>query len=144
MTSKTYEATLHRDGSVCFIPVPFDPKAVFGKIRAPVMVTLNGYSYQSTIAAMGGVTCIPFRRSHRKAAGLEGSETLEVRLDLDLTDRAVAPPDALAALMTADDREAWARLSVTRQKEHAEMIDGARRTETRARRIEATIAALRR
>ena len=39
MPSKTYNTTIVRDGSVCFIPVSFDPRAVFGKTRAPVKVT---------------------------------------------------------------------------------------------------------
>ena len=50
---KTFRATIVRDGSACFIPVPFDPRPVFGKVRAPVEVTLNGYTYRSTIASMG-------------------------------------------------------------------------------------------
>jgi hypothetical protein len=38
---------------MCFIPVTFDPRSVFGKLRVPVKVTVNGYTYRSTIAAMG-------------------------------------------------------------------------------------------
>ena len=81
MVTKTFKTTVVRDGPMCFIPVTFDPKAVFGKVRAPVKVTLKGYTYRSTIAAMGGPPCIPLRRSNREAAGLNGGETLEVRLD---------------------------------------------------------------
>jgi Domain of unknown function (DUF1905) len=83
VVTKTFKTTVVRDGSMCFIPITFDSKAVFGKVRAPVKVTLNGYTYRSTIAAMGGPPCIPLRRSNREAAGLEGNETLEVRLELD-------------------------------------------------------------
>ena len=94
MPSKTFKTTIHRDGSMCFIPVPFDPKPVFGKVRAPVRVTLNGYSFRSTIAAMGGPPCIPLRKSNREAAGLEGGETMEVRLDLDTDARMLITPPA--------------------------------------------------
>ena len=45
MTSKTFKATIVRDGSICFIPLAFDSKAVFGKVRVPVKVTLNGYTH---------------------------------------------------------------------------------------------------
>jgi len=55
MSPQTITVQIYRDGAMCFIPVPFDPKAVFGKVRALVKVTLNGYTYRSTIAAMGGV-----------------------------------------------------------------------------------------
>ena len=39
-----FKAVLVVDGPACFIPLPFNPKAVFGKVRAPVKVTLNGYT----------------------------------------------------------------------------------------------------
>ena len=83
MAAKTFKAKVFRDDPMCYIEVPFDPKAVFGKVRAPVKVTVNGYSYRSTLAAMGGPVCIPLRRSHREAAGLEGGEVVSVRLELD-------------------------------------------------------------
>src|SRR5436190_1434803 len=92
MASKTYKTKIHRDESMCYIPVPFDPKPVFGQVRAPVKVTVNGYTYRSTIAAMGGTVCIPLRKSNREAAGLEGNESVEVRLDLDTDKREVKPP----------------------------------------------------
>ena len=69
MPAKTIRVQIVRDGSMCFVPVPFDPKPLFGKVRAPVRVTLNGYTYRSTIAAMGETVCIPLRRSNREAAG---------------------------------------------------------------------------
>src|SRR5262249_17728685 len=46
MSSQTITVQIYRDGAMCFIPVPFDPKAVFGMVRAPVKVTLNGYRYR--------------------------------------------------------------------------------------------------
>lgn len=80
MPSKTYKTEIVCEGSMYYIPVPFDPKPVFGKVRAPVSVTVNGYTYRSTIAPMDGVTCIPLRKSNREAAGLEGGETVTVTL----------------------------------------------------------------
>lgn len=60
MVAKTFKVTLFRDDGVCFIPIPFDPKPIFGKVRVAVRVTLNGYTYRSTIAAMG--FAFPFAR----------------------------------------------------------------------------------
>lgn len=137
MPTKTFKTTIVRDGSMCFIPVPFDPAPVFGKVRAPVTVTLNGYTYRSTIASMGNGPCIPLRRSNREAAGLEGNETLDVRLDLDTETREVTPPaDFVRALKTAPPAwERWQELSFSHQREHVEAIEGAKKAETRARRI---------
>ena len=145
MVTKTFKTTIVRDGSMCFIPVTFDPKTVFGRVRAPVKVTLNGYTYRSTIAAMGGPPCIPLRRSNREAAGLDGGETLEVRLDLDTDTREVTPPvDFLKALKMAPPAwHRWRELSYSHQREYAESVEGAKKAETRARRIEAAVRAIR-
>jgi hypothetical protein len=146
LRSKTFKTTIYRNGGICFIPLGFDPTPVFGKVRAPVRVTLNGYTYRSTIAVMGGPPCIPLRKSHREAAGLEGGETLDVRLDLDLEKREVKPPadlvKALKAAPPAWDR--WRELSYSHQREYAEAIADAKKPETRARRIAGAVRAVRR
>lgn len=144
LPSKTFKARIVRNGSMCFIPLTFDPKAVFGKVRAPVKVTLNGYTYRSTIAAMGGPPCLPLRKANREAAGLEGGETIDVRLDLDTEKRVVVPPADLrrALKATRGATARWNTLSYSHQKEHVEAIDSAKKPETRARRIEAAIRIL--
>jgi len=138
--TRTFKATIVRDGSICYIPLTFDPKPVFGKSRAPVKVTLNGYTFRSTIAAMGGPACIPLRKSHREAAGLEGGESIQVRLDLDTEPRVVKPPaDLVKALKAASAWDRWQELSFTHQREHVEAIEEARKPETRTRRIEKAV-----
>jgi hypothetical protein len=142
--TKTFKATIVRDGSMCYIPLTFDPKPVFGKIRAPVKVTLNGYMFRSTIAAMGGPAFIPLRKSNREAAGLEGTETLEVRLEFDTDIRTVKPPaDLVRALKAASAWERWQDLSFTHQREHVEAIEDAKKPETRVRRIERAVQMIR-
>ena len=142
--SKTFTVTIARNEWGCYIPLTFDPKSVFGKTRAPVRVTLNGYTYRSTVAAMGGPACLPLRRSHAEAAGIEGGETLEVRLVLDTEPREVTPPSdlvkALKAAPPAWDR--WRELSYSHQREHAEAIESAKKPETRTRRIENAVRAV--
>jgi hypothetical protein len=144
MTAKTFRTTVYRDGSICFIPIAFDPRAVFGKVRAPVKVTLNGHSFRSTIAAMGGSVFIPLRKSNREAARLEGNETLQVKLELDEDKRDVTPPKdfvkALKAAPPAWDR--WRELSFTHRREHVEALEGAKKPETRARRLDAAVRAI--
>lgn len=144
MKKKTYRTTLLRDGSMCAIPVPFDPRTVFGKVRAPVVVTLDGYSFRSTIAAMGGECFIPLRKSHREAAGLEGDETLSVTLALDEGPRTVQPPADLARALKAIPLawERWRELSYTHQREYAEAVQEAKKDETRLRRIESAVRAI--
>jgi hypothetical protein len=144
MGSKVVKVKIFREGSMCFVPVPFDPKAVFGMVRAQVKVTLNGYTYRSTIASMGGEVCIPLRKSNREAAGIEGGETIAVKIELDTDQREIKPPNdftkALKAAPPAWDR--WQELSFTHQREHVEAIEGAKKLETRARRIDAAVRAI--
>jgi hypothetical protein len=144
MTSKVVKIKIVREGSMCYVPVPFDPKAVFGMVRAPVKVTLNGYTYRSTIAAMGGAVCIPLRKSNREAAGLEGGETLDVKIELDTEKREIQPPEdlikALKATPPAWDR--WRELSFTHQREYVEAIEGSKKPETRVRRVESVVRAI--
>lgn len=145
LASKTFKTTLLRDGAMSAIPVPFDPKPVFGKVRAPVRVTLNGYTFRSTIAAYGDSFLIPFRTSNREAAaGLEGTETIEVTLELDTEKREVKPPaDLVKALKAAPPAwERWRELSFSHQREYAEAVEGAKKPETRTRRIESAVRAI--
>src|SRR5438105_2805226 len=126
MVSKTFRTNIVREGSSCFIPLTFDPKTVFGQVRVPVQVTLNGHTYRSTIAALGGSPCIPLRKTHREAAGLEGGETIDVRLDLDTEKREIAPPADFVEALKAKPQawERWRGLSYTRQPLcHADLGD---------------------
>ena len=136
MATKTFRATIVRNEGMCYIPLTFDPKAVFGKIRAPVTVTLNGYTFRSTIAAMGGPPCIPLRKSNQTAARLDGIDTIDVRLDLDIEPRVVKPPaDLVKALKAASAWDRWQELSFTHQREHVEAVEEAKKPDTRIRRI---------
>lgn len=144
MASRTFSATVVLEGSNGYIPLPFDPKEVFGQVRAPVRVTLNGYTYRSTIAVMGGPPCIPLRKSNREAARLKGGETLEVHVELDAQPRVVEPPpDLMKALKASPPAwRAWGELSYTHQREHVEAVEEAVQPDTRARRIEKAVKAL--
>ncbi|HEX2340712.1 MAG TPA: YdeI/OmpD-associated family protein [Vicinamibacterales bacterium] len=146
MSSKTFKTTIVREGSMCYIPVSFDARTVFGKVRAPVKVTLNGYTYRSTIASMGGTVCVPLRKSNREAAGLEGGETTQVKLELDTEKREVKPPaDLVRALKSAPGAwDRWQDLSYSHQREHVQAIEEAKKPETRARRLERAVRAVRR
>ncbi len=123
---------------MCYIPLAFDPKAIFGKTRVPVKVTVNGYTTGAPSRPSAGRRAFRLRKSHREAAGLEGGETLPVRLELDTDKREVTPPpDFIKALRSvASAWEGWCALSYTHQREHVEAIEGAKRPETRTRRIE--------
>lgn len=129
------------------IVVPEDIVLSFGRgKRVPVRVTIDGdYSYRNTISSMGGRFLISFNSETRKATGRGAGDEVTVDLELDDEPRTVGVPEDLARAL-ADDPQAtaaWAALSYSRQRAHAEPIAAAKAEETRARRIEKTMAALR-
>jgi hypothetical protein len=144
-TTKTYRTKIVHHDSMSYIPVPFDPQEVFGKIRAPVKVHVNGYTYRSTICLMGGIMGLPLRKSNRDAAGVSHGELHEITLELDTEKRTVElPADVRKLLKTSKLLAIWDTLSYTHQREHVEAINQAKKPETRASRIEklkATLAA---
>jgi len=139
---KTVEVTIIRNGSLCVIPVPFDPEATFGKVRAPVNVTVNGYTFRSTICRMHGNTFVPFRKSNREPARIHGGERVKVRFAADTENRTIEPPTDLAQALKKRPGmwQCWRKLSYTTQRESVEAVLCAKRPETRSRRIAGIVA----
>lgn len=109
--------------------------------RPPVVITLNGYSYRTTVFVMGGRFMVPLAAEHRTAAGVSAGETLEVTIVHDTAPRTVTVPDDFAAALDAAGvREKFDKLSFTHRKEHVRAIEEAKAAETRARRIAKSVA----
>jgi hypothetical protein len=113
--------------------------------RPPVTVTINGYTYRNTVAVMGGAFMIGVAGEHRTPAGIVGGEEVDVDLELDTAPREVAVPPELAAALDADSaaRATFDRLSYSNKSWHTLQVTGTNNPETRARRIEKSVAALR-
>src|SRR4051812_12101325 len=133
MTTRRFKTKLGTEtGKESFIALPFDGKEVFGKARAPVVVTLNAHRFKSTVSVYGGEYFIPVRASNRDAAGIAVGDTVNVVLELDTEERRVdVPPDLAKALdKSTKMKAAWDKLSFTHQREHVEAIVGAKKPET--------------
>jgi hypothetical protein len=113
--------------------------------RPPVTVTINGYTYRNTIAVLGGAFMIGVSTEHRGPAGVRGGEEVEVELALDTAPREVDVPAELAAALEADSaaKATFDRLSYSNKSWHVLQVTGTNNPDTRARRIEKSIAALR-
>jgi len=118
------------------IPVPDDVVAALGRgKRVPVVVTLNGHSYRSTVTPYNGQNLIGLSAENRAAAGVEGGQEVEVELAVDNAPRTVEVPDDLAAALAGPARAAFDALSYSRQRAIVEPIEAAKTAETRERRI---------
>lgn len=120
-----------------FIELPFDARKEFGKARPPVNVSINAYTYRSTIAVYGGRYFIPVRKDRCEAAGVKAGDIVRVTIALDTEARTVEPPSELAVALAKYGlaRARWESLSYTHKKEYADAILQAKKAETRARRI---------
>jgi len=116
-----------------------------GAKRFPVTATVNGYSWRTSVARMGGEFLVGLRRDVREAAGIEAGDTVSVVLELDTEPREVELPEALAAALGGDDvaRQAFDRLALTHRKEYARWVAEAKREETRERRVAKVLSELR-
>jgi Bacteriocin-protection, YdeI or OmpD-Associated/Domain of unknown function (DUF1905) len=133
-------------GTTAGIEVP--PSAVeslgAGK-RPPVVVTINGYSYRNTVAVMGGAYMIGVSNEHRANSGLKAGDEVDVELVLDTEPRTVEPPPDFAAALDAEPaaQATFDKLSPSNKGYHVTLVTGAKSDETRQRRIEKSVAALR-
>jgi hypothetical protein len=113
--------------------------------RPPVLVTINGYTYRNTVAVYGGVYMIGVSAENRALAKVNGGDEVSVDLELDSAPREVDVPPELQAALDADlaAKATFEKLSYSNKSWHALQVTGTKNPETRARRIEKNVAALR-
>ncbi len=125
--------------------VPADVITALGPQKRPkVTVSVNGYTYRSTVAAYGEVFMLPLSAEHRQAAGVMAGDEVEVTITLDTEPRTVdLPPDFAAALAAQPGaRAAFDALGYSVRKEYVRQIESAKAQETRSRRIASIVAKL--
>ena len=128
------------------IHVPDDVVAALGTSRKPaVSVTLNGFTYRSSIASMGGRFMLPVSADVRAIAAVAGGDEVQVTLQLDTAPRMVEVPADFAAALdaAADARAFFDKLAYSHRLRHVLAINEAKTPETRARRIAGSVAKLR-
>ena len=116
-----------------------------GAKRFPVVATVNGYSWRTTVTRMRGEFLLGLNRAVRQEAGVEAGDTVEVNVELDTAPREVEVPRALANALAEDPeaRVAFDRLAYTHRKEYVRWIDEAKSDETRERRLAQALEMLR-
>lgn len=145
MRAVRYTGELRRTGgNTAGFLIPDDVvEALRGGLRPKVVVTVDGYSWRSSIANMGDEFCLGVSMSHRAASGLQPGQRYAVDLELDTAPRVVEVP------------RIWRRRSMRRRgharhgigsssptSEHADAIATAKKPETRGRRIDTCLEML--
>jgi len=144
-TQVKFGTKIFQEGNNTGILVPPDAveKLASGK-RPAVKVTLNGFTYRSTVAVMGGKFLIPLSAERRGKANVKGGDKMDIVLELDTEPREVVlHPDFKKAL--EKDKKAKAffdSLSYSSKSGYALPISQAKADETRQRRIEKALGDL--
>ncbi len=140
------QATVESNGRTATgIEIPDDVvEALGGGRRPPVSVTINGYTYRSSVASMGGRYLLGISAEVRKNTGVSAGDRIGVDLELDTAPREVdVPADFAEALASSPDAQtAFGALNYSNRRRLVMAIDAAKSADTRQRRIGKTIADL--
>jgi hypothetical protein len=139
MGELAFTTALQPRGPAAAVVLDAEQVAVLGEgsKRFPVVATVNGYTWRTSVAPMGGEFLVGLSKAVREAAGVEKDSTVDVVLALDTAPREVEVPPALAEAFKIDPdaRKKFDALAFTHRKEFARWIEEAKREETRARRV---------
>ena len=128
------------------IQVPAAVVAKLGSSKRPaVRVTINGHTYRSTVAPMGGRFMLPVSAEVREAAGVAADDHVNVDVELDTEPREVTVPADFARALTRDAtaRRFFEGLSFSNKQRIVISIEAAKTPETRERRIVKAVNTLR-
>jgi hypothetical protein len=139
-----FSATVELGGKTATgIEVPAEVVAALGPSKRPsVTVTINGHTYRSTVAPMGGRFMLPLSAENRNAALVAAGDIILVTITADAAPRETPLPGDLAAALTPRAREFFDGLAPSHRKEWVRWVEEAKKPETRAARVEKTAAAL--
>jgi hypothetical protein len=116
-----------------------------GAKRFPVVATINGYTWRTSVTRMGGEFLLGLNKEVRQGAGVEAGDEVDVSVELDTAPREVEVPEALAAALAADPRAkaSFEHMAFSHRKEYARWIAEARQEETRQRRVRQALEMIR-
>jgi hypothetical protein len=136
---------LQGDKTATGIRVPDEiVEALGGGKRPAVTITINGFTYRSSIAVLGGAYMVGVNAENRAAARVAGGDDVDVDIELDTAPREVSVPDDFAAALDAEPaaQRTFEGLSYSNKSWHVLSITGAKTDETRQRRIAKSVEAL--
>ena len=136
-----FEAVLEAgegDGGV-FVVLPFNVPEVYGtRGQMPVQATFDGYPYQGSVVPLGdGHHALLLLKQIRRAIDKTVGDTVRVTLSRDVAVRRMEAPTDLAAQLATNPKAAayFAKLAYTQQREYVRWLEGAKKPETRTRRL---------
>lgn len=141
-----FRATIELSGRTATgVEVPSEIVAALGGSKRPaVKATINGYTYRTSVASMGGRFMLPISAQIRANAGVAAGDVIELGLELDTAPREVdVPEDLIRALGDAPSARAFFEgLSYSSKLRVVLPITEAKTAATRERRIAKAVESL--
>lgn len=141
-----FHATIRLDGKTATgIEVPAEVMEALGPGKRPrVQVTINGYTYPSTVGSMGGRSLIPVSADIRTKTGVAAGDKVDVEIVPDTQPRTVEVPADLASALDREPaaRAAFERLSYSAKHRYVIAVEQAKTAGTRQRRVDKAITEL--
>ena len=116
--------------------MPFDTRGVWGKAKVPVKVTINGYTWRSTVGNRRGIQYIMVNAEARRSAGVKAGDVVTIALEPDTEKREIKIPLPLQKALGAKLSQKLNGLSFTHKKEFIVWYTEAKKEDTRIRRVE--------
>jgi bifunctional DNA-binding transcriptional regulator/antitoxin component of YhaV-PrlF toxin-antitoxin module len=140
----TYETVVISFGNHASIEIPDkNLSEIEGNKRAPLKITISGYTYQSTATGVNGKCMVVFPTRDREASGAAAGDHVTVTLELDDGYRNVDVPAVLSEILLEKGlSEAFHNLTYSKRKEFARQVVEAKAETTRNRRIEKILVQL--
>lgn len=140
----SYDTTVLGFGNHASIEIPPENLAqIGGSRRAPLKVTINDHTYQSTATVVDGTCMVVFPMRDREAAGVAAGDRITVGLELDSGYREVPIPNELLHRLQSDNlTHVFHDLTYSTRKEFARQVEEAKAAETKSRRIAKIIDSL--
>ena len=132
--------------SAAGMEIPPEVVAALGQTkRPPVRVTINGYTYRSTVAVLGGRFMVGVSNEVRAASGVAAGDTVDVEMELDTAPREVSVPPELASELARDAAasKAFEALSYSKKRLIVDPVANAKTDETRDRNVAKAMSSLR-
>ena len=138
--SKRFNGTIEAGrGGGAYVVLPDKVlKALGAGSRFRVTGTLNDVPFESSTMSMGGGrVCLGVHKATREGAGVNIGDEVKLEVERDLRPRELSLPDDVLSALRRDRnaQKAFDALSFSHRREYVQWIEGAKRQETRSRRI---------
>ena len=144
---KVFEAVIKKvkGKDATYVEIPFDVEEVFGAKRVKVLAYFDEVQYRGSIVRMG-LPCymLGIAKDIRKKIGKESGDIVTVRVEKDEEVREIDMPEDFKKALKKDNEAVkfYEGLSYSAKRKYYQWITGAKKEETRQKRISEAVLKL--